>query len=78
MTFRLIKRVGEVAYKLDLLIESRVHNIFHVSHLKKALGHQIIPSIVLPTLDDERKLVLVPKAIIEFRERNFKRCTIRE
>ena len=67
-----------MAYELDLSAESIVHNVFHVSCLKKALGHQIVPSIVLPPLDDERKVVLVLEAIIEFRERNLRRCTIRE
>ncbi|GJW81330.1 putative reverse transcriptase domain-containing protein [Tanacetum coccineum] len=34
--FKVIERVGEVAYKLDLPEElSRVHNTFHVSNLKK-------------------------------------------
>ncbi|GJS30038.1 hypothetical protein Tco_0490658 [Tanacetum coccineum] len=34
--FKVIKRVGEVAYKLELPEElSRVHNTFHVSNLKK-------------------------------------------
>lgn len=76
--FRVIKRVGDVAYELDFTGDSRVHNVFHVSRLKKALGHQIVPSIMLPPLNDEGKLVLVPEAIIEFRERNLRRCTIRE
>ncbi|GKF63805.1 putative reverse transcriptase domain-containing protein [Tanacetum coccineum] len=34
--FKVIKRVGDVAYKLELPEElSRVHNTFHVSNLKK-------------------------------------------
>ncbi|GKG08975.1 hypothetical protein Tco_0334807, partial [Tanacetum coccineum] len=34
--FKVIKRVGEVAYKLELPEElSRVHHTFHVSNLKK-------------------------------------------
>nr|GEZ81983.1 putative reverse transcriptase domain-containing protein [Tanacetum cinerariifolium] len=34
--FKVLERVGDVAYKLDLLEElSRVHNTFHVSNLKK-------------------------------------------
>ena len=61
--FRVIKRVLELAYELDFPVESRVHNVFHVSRLKKALRHQIVPSIVLPPLENEGKLVLVPKAI---------------
>ena len=53
--------MGQVAYELDFPIESKVHNIFHVSHLKKVLGHHIVPSTMLPPLDDEGKLVLVQR-----------------
>lgn len=74
----MIRRIGEMACELDLPADSRVHNVFHMSRLKKALGHHIVPSTVLPPLDDEGKLVLVPEAIIEFRESNFRRHTITE
>ena len=76
--FRIIRKVGEVAYELELPADSRVHNVFHVSRLKKALGQNVVPSAVLPPLDDEGKLVLVLEAIIDFRERNLRWCTIRE
>ena len=68
----------EVAYELELIAKRKVHNFFHVSHLKKVLGHHIVPSTMLPPLDDEGKLILVPKAIIDFRERNLRWHTIRE
>ncbi|GJR90595.1 putative reverse transcriptase domain-containing protein [Tanacetum coccineum] len=39
--FKVIERVGEVAYKLELPEElSRVHNTFHVSNLKRKCGHE--------------------------------------
>ncbi|GJZ47516.1 hypothetical protein Tco_0601348 [Tanacetum coccineum] len=39
--FKVIERVGEVAYKLELPEElSRVHNTFHVSNLKKCLANE--------------------------------------
>ena len=55
--FRIVKRFGEVAYELVLPANSRVHNVFHVSHLKKALGQNVMPFAVLPPLDDEGKLI---------------------
>jgi hypothetical protein len=76
--FRIIKRVGEVAYELELPADSRIHNVFHVSRLKKALGQHVVPSAVLPPLDDEGKLILVPESILDYRERQLRRRTIRE
>ena len=76
--FRVIRRVGEVAYELELPADNKVHNIFHVSLLKKALGHHVAPSIVLPPLDDEGKLILIPEAILDFREKRLRSRVIRE
>lgn len=74
----IVRRVGEVAYEFYLPTDSKVHNVFHVSRLKKALGQHIVSSAVLPPLDDEGKLVLVPGAILEFRKRHLRRSVIRE
>ena len=44
--FRISKRVGEIAYRLDLPLElSIVHNVFYVSMLRKYLtgASQVIP-----------------------------------
>jgi len=57
--FRIVRRVGEVAYELELPADSKVHNVFPGSRLKKALGHNVIPSVELPPLDEEGKLILV-------------------
>jgi hypothetical protein len=73
-----IKRVREVAYELELPEGSRIHNIFHVSCLKKALGQQVTPSTDLPPLDEEGQLVLTPERIIDIRERRLRSRVIRE
>jgi hypothetical protein len=36
--YRVIRRVGEVSYELELPKGSWIHNVFHVSFLKKATG----------------------------------------
>jgi hypothetical protein len=70
--YRILKRVGEVAYELELPEGSKIHNVFHVSYLKKALGQHVVASPELPPLDEEGKLVLVPEGIADWRERRLR------
>jgi hypothetical protein len=48
-----IRRVGEVEYELELPEGRIIHNIFHVSYLKKELGQQVTSSIDIPPLVEE-------------------------
>lgn len=76
--YRITRRVGGVAYELDLPDDSRIHNVFHMSCLKKAIGQHVVPSVWLPPLDEEGKLVLVPAEVIEIRERKLRNRFIKE
>jgi hypothetical protein len=39
--YRIMRRVGEVTYELELLEGRKIHNVFHVSCLKKVVGQFI-------------------------------------
>ena len=67
-----------MVYKLKLLGESKIHNVFHVSSLKKIVGHQITPSSKIPPLHDEGLLVLIPEKILWVQERKHRNRVIRE
>jgi hypothetical protein len=73
-----IKRFGEVAYELELPKGSRIHNSFHLSCLKKALGQLVTTSTDLPLLDEEGQLVLAPEHILDVQEQRPRNIVIRE
>ena len=50
--YKVIRKIGEVAYELELLEGSKIHNVFHVYCLKKDIGQKIVISDTLPPLDD--------------------------
>ena len=61
---KVFRKVGEVAYELELLEECKIHNVFHVSNLKKTSGQHIDPSTEFPPLDGEGLLVLILERIL--------------
>ena len=67
---QIIGKVGEVAYKLDLLEESKIHPVFHVSQLKR---HVSLPTtqFPLPLLDASGLLSKEPISILD-------RCIVRK
>jgi hypothetical protein len=77
--FRITKRVGVVAYQLDLPQSlSTVHNVFHISQLKKCL--RVLTEVVdLETLDLQVGLTYEehPIAILDYDERKVKRSMVK-
>ncbi|GKB38624.1 putative reverse transcriptase domain-containing protein [Tanacetum coccineum] len=76
--FKVLGKVGEVAYKLELLEElSRVHNTFHVSNLKKCYADEPL-AVLLDGLhfDDKLQFVEEPVEIVDREVKRLKRSRI--
>ncbi|GKE75909.1 putative reverse transcriptase domain-containing protein [Tanacetum coccineum] len=76
--FKVIERVGSVAYKLELPQQlSRVHNTFHVSNLKKCLSDE---SLVIPLeelrVDDKLHFVEEPVEVMDREIKQLKKSRI--
>ncbi|GKF06267.1 putative reverse transcriptase domain-containing protein [Tanacetum coccineum] len=76
--FKVLEKVGEVAYKLELPEElSRVHNTFHVSNLKKCHADE---PLAIPLdglhLDDKLHFVEEPVEIVGREVKRLKRSRI--
>ncbi|GJQ92688.1 putative reverse transcriptase domain-containing protein [Tanacetum coccineum] len=76
--FRVLAKVGKVAYKLELPQElSRVHHTFHVSNLKKCYADE---PLVMPLegihVDDKLQFVEEPVEIMEREIKRLKRSRI--
>ncbi|GJZ93458.1 hypothetical protein Tco_0665523 [Tanacetum coccineum] len=76
--FKILKRVGPVAFTLELPEElSNVHNTFYISNLKKCLSDE---SLVIPMkelrLDDKLNFVEKPIEIMDREVKQLKRSCI--
>jgi hypothetical protein len=76
--YKVLQKIGTMAYKLELPASSRVHPVFHVSCLKKVIGDKILVQTILPELDEEGKIILEPKAITDTRVHQLRNRSISE
>ena len=58
--YKVLQKIGSMAYKLELPSSSCIHLVFHVSCLKKVIGEKIPVQAMLPELDEEGKFILEP------------------
>jgi hypothetical protein len=65
--YKVLQKIGTMAYKLELPASSRVHPIFHVSCLTKVIGDKIHVQNLFLELDEEGKIILDPEAITDTR-----------
>jgi hypothetical protein len=62
-----LEKIGKAAYKLLQPDACQLHDVFHVSQLKKHLGQHAIPSPELPLNDSKGNIKVASSAIVQRR-----------
>ena len=67
--YKVLEKIGTMAYKLEITASSQVHPVFHVSCLKKVIGENFPVQTIFPELDEEGKIILEPEVVKETKTR---------
>ncbi len=65
--FRILARIGPVAYRLQLLEESKIHPVFYVSLLKRGTTSVDQVSPTVPLVGEEGQLLAQPEKVLDRR-----------
>jgi hypothetical protein len=78
--FKILERVGEVAYRLELPVQlADMHDVFHISQLKKGFGPHDKEPLPLDDLNIKEDLTIVehPIRILEIMTRVTRNSVIK-
>ncbi|KAL8118331.1 hypothetical protein AgCh_016023 [Apium graveolens] len=76
--YEITQRVGSVAYKLALPSTAIIHPVFHVSQLKKAVGHLVISPQLPPALTESMVMESKPEQVLGIRTSSAGQATDHE
>lgn len=65
--YKVIEKIGSVAYKLELSEGAQIHNVFHISQLKPFISYSTPVYATLPTTTDLEAAASTPRSIIDRR-----------
>nr|MDZ8005329.1 RNase H-like domain-containing protein [Nostoc sp. DedSLP05] len=73
--YKIRQKISDVAYALDIPNRGRLHDVFHVSCLKKQVGQGSSTQTEIPITDEEGRFVLEPECILEIASRQLRNRT---
>ena len=66
--YRIVKRIGSVAYRLELPAAATIHPVFHISQLKRAFGESANSDELLPFLTANHEWKAVPQEVFGYQK----------
>lgn len=68
--FEVLQQIGKVAYKLKLPPESKIHPVFHVSQLRRAMGTITAYPTIPNQINSDMELKVTPEHLLDIRLMN--------
>lgn len=62
---KVLRKVGEMTYQLELLLTSKIDSVFHVSYLKQVLRKKVQVQTKLLELDERERIMMESQELLK-------------